>query len=102
MHYEWDFGFLWQYRGLIGIGIAYTAGFPLLTSVLGLVVGAAIALGRIAGRPWMAAPLSLVTFVAVGDSAQPASKTQPNTAAADTKRIMGPREGMLSSISSSA
>ena len=57
MHYDWDFGFLWQYRGLIGIGMAYTVGFTLLTSVLGFLVGAIIALGRIAGRPWMAAPL---------------------------------------------
>ena len=57
MHYEWDFGFLWQYRGLIGIGAAYTLGFTLLTSVLGFLVGAAIALGRIALGPWLAAPL---------------------------------------------
>lgn len=57
MHYEWDFGFLWQYRGLIGVGLAYTAGFTVLTSVLGFVVGAAVALGRLAVRPWLAAPL---------------------------------------------
>ena len=57
MRYEWDFGFLWQYRGLIGIGIATTVGFTVLTSVLGFLTGAVIALGRIAGRPWMAAPL---------------------------------------------
>ena len=57
MHYAWDFGFLWQYRGLIGIGAAYTLGFTLLTSVLGFLVGATIALGRIALGPWLAAPL---------------------------------------------
>ena len=57
MHYEWDFGFLWQYRGLIGIGVATTVGFTALTSLLGFAVGALIALARIAARPWMAAPL---------------------------------------------
>ena len=57
MHYDWDFGFLWQYKALIGIGIAYTVGFTLLTSVLGFLTGAVIALGRIAARPWVAAPL---------------------------------------------
>ena len=63
MHYDWNFGFLWQYKGLIGVGIAYTAGFTVLTSVLGFLVGAVIALGRIVGRPWMAAPLVVLMEV---------------------------------------
>lgn len=48
MHYEWDFGFLWTYGRLFGIGVAYTIGFTILTVVSGLIVGALLAAGRLA------------------------------------------------------
>lgn len=47
MQYQWDFGFLLQYKGLIGVGILYTLGFTIGTAVSGLVVGCMIALARL-------------------------------------------------------
>lgn len=47
MQYQWDFGFLLQYKGLIGVGILYTLGFTIATAVSGLVVGCVIALARL-------------------------------------------------------
>ncbi len=61
MPYEWNFGSLVQYRGLIGTGIAYTLGFTVLTSALGLLIGGLVALGRIANRRWLSIPLVAFT-----------------------------------------
>jgi polar amino acid transport system permease protein len=47
MQYQWDFGFLLQYKGLIGVGVLYTLGFTIATAVSGLVVGCLIALVRL-------------------------------------------------------
>lgn len=47
MQYQWDFGFLLQYKGLIGVGVLYTLGFTIGTAVSGLVVGCMIALARL-------------------------------------------------------
>jgi polar amino acid transport system permease protein len=63
VHYEWDFSFLLQYKSLIWIGVAYTMGFTVLTSVLGLLVGSVVALGRLAGRIWLTVPLVAFTEV---------------------------------------
>jgi polar amino acid transport system permease protein len=57
MPYQWDFGTLLQYRGLIWIGALTTIGFTLLTALFGLVVGVVVALGRLTGRKWVSAPL---------------------------------------------
>jgi polar amino acid transport system permease protein len=48
MHYEWDFGFLWTYSRLFGVGVAYTIGFTILTVFAGLSIGALLAAGRLA------------------------------------------------------
>lgn len=47
MHYQWDFGFLLQYKGLIWVGILYTLGFTIGTVMSGLVVGCLVALARL-------------------------------------------------------
>ncbi|WP_042693743.1 amino acid ABC transporter permease [Azospirillum sp. B506] len=47
MQYQWDFGFLLQYKGLIGVGVLYTLAFTIGTAVSGLVVGCMIALARL-------------------------------------------------------
>jgi polar amino acid transport system permease protein len=57
MPYQWDFGTLLQYRGLILVGALTTIGFTLLTAVLGLLVGIVVALGRMTGRKWISVPL---------------------------------------------
>ena len=47
MQYQWDFGFLLQYKGLIGIGILYTIAFTIATAISGLIVGCLVALARL-------------------------------------------------------
>lgn len=47
MQYQWDFGFLFQYKGLIGTGIIYTVGFTIGTALSGLLLGCLIALARL-------------------------------------------------------
>ena len=57
MSYEWDFSFLLQYSRLIGIGVAYTIGFTVLTALSGLLVGGAIAIAHLANKRVITAPL---------------------------------------------
>jgi polar amino acid transport system permease protein len=57
MPYQWDFGSLLPYRGLILVGTLTTVGFTVLTALLGLAVGIVVALGRLTGRRWISAPL---------------------------------------------
>lgn len=63
MNYEWSFHFLWQYQPLILKGILVTVIFTLLTTVLGLLVGTLIALGRMTGKRIVSTPL--VAFMEV-------------------------------------
>ena len=48
MHYEWDFSFLWQYRTVIAIGLGYTVLYSLGTILLGLIIGFAVGIARLA------------------------------------------------------
>ena len=57
MNYEWDFHFLWQYRGVIGVGVGYTLGFTILTALLGITVGCIIAVCRLADNRLISVPL---------------------------------------------
>ncbi|MCA0402098.1 MAG: amino acid ABC transporter permease [Proteobacteria bacterium] len=47
MQYQWDFGFLLQYKSLIGVGILYTIAFTIGTAISGLIVGCLVALARL-------------------------------------------------------
>ncbi len=49
MQYQWDFGFLIQYKGLIWTGILYTIGFTIGTALSGLALGCLIAMARLSG-----------------------------------------------------
>ena len=48
MHYSWDFSFLWQYRTFIAVGLVYTVLYALGTIVVGLVIGFAVGIARLA------------------------------------------------------
>ena len=55
--YQWDFGVLWSYRSLVGVGLAYTVGYTILCVVLGLLVGTIVGLGRLAKSRFTTWPL---------------------------------------------
>ena len=57
MNYHWDFGFLWQYRAIIWVGVLYTIGFTIATALSGFFVGTVIAVARLAGKRWLSLPL---------------------------------------------
>ena len=63
MPYQWDFGTLLQYRGLILWGALTTIGFTLMTAIAGLLVGIVIALARLSGRKWIILPFTALTEV---------------------------------------
>lgn len=63
MPYEWDFSFLLQYSRLIGVGVAYTVGFTVLTAVSGLFVGGIVAMARLANARLVSVPL--VAFIEI-------------------------------------
>lgn len=60
MNYQWDFLSLWQYRGLILEGTAYTVGFTILTVISGVVLGTAFALARLTGLRLLTIPVVTV------------------------------------------
>ncbi|MDB5362003.1 MAG: ABC-type amino acid transport system, permease component [Rhodospirillales bacterium] len=55
--YQWDFGSLWAYRSLVGVGLGYTVGYTILCVTLGLIVGTAAGLGRLAKSRFATWPL---------------------------------------------
>jgi polar amino acid transport system permease protein len=55
--YDWDFGVLWKYRGLLVSGLLYTLLFTVICVVLGLIVGLVTGLGRLSSNPLITAPL---------------------------------------------
>ena len=59
MHYSWDFGFLWQYRTFIAIGLGYTVLYALGTILVGLIIGFAVGIARLARSPLINTPLIL-------------------------------------------
>ena len=59
MHYSWDFSFLWQYRTFIAIGLGYTVLYALGTILVGLIIGFAVGIARLARSPLINTPLIL-------------------------------------------
>ncbi|NUT62662.1 amino acid ABC transporter permease [Herbaspirillum sp. C9C3] len=55
--YQWDFGSLWQFRSIIGIGFVYTLSYTVACIALGLLVGLVVGLGRLSSNPFISAPL---------------------------------------------
>ncbi|MEO7243342.1 MAG: amino acid ABC transporter permease [Variovorax sp.] len=58
MTYDWQFGFLWEYRYLILKGVAVTVAFAVGTTMLGLALGILVGLGRLLGGAWLRLPLT--------------------------------------------
>ncbi|WP_286869110.1 amino acid ABC transporter permease [Herbaspirillum sp. UBA812] len=48
--YSWDFGMLWQYRGIIVSGVITTVLFTAVVVVTGLLVGVLVGLGRVSSN----------------------------------------------------
>jgi polar amino acid transport system permease protein len=59
VHYSWDFGFLWQYRTFIAIGLGYTVLYALGTILVGLIIGFAVGIARLARSSVINYPLIL-------------------------------------------
>jgi len=59
VHYSWDFGFLWQYQTFIAIGLGYTVLYALGTILVGLIIGFAVGIARLARSPVINTPLIL-------------------------------------------
>jgi polar amino acid transport system permease protein len=57
MIYQWDFSFLWQYRGLLAIGLLYTVLYTIGSIFLGLVIGLACGLVRLSESKLVNAPV---------------------------------------------
>jgi polar amino acid transport system permease protein len=55
--YDWDFSFLWAYRGLILAGLGITIAYTIVTILLGLLVGLVTGLLRLSRNPLITAPL---------------------------------------------
>ncbi|MCA1327007.1 amino acid ABC transporter permease [Herbaspirillum sp. alder98] len=55
--YQWDFGSLWQFRSIIGIGFAYTLSYTVAVIALGLLIGLLVGLGRLSSNPFISGPL---------------------------------------------
>ena len=55
--YQWDFGSLWQFRSIIGIGFVYTLSYTIACIALGLLVGLLVGLGRLSANPLISGPL---------------------------------------------
>ncbi|MEJ8858172.1 amino acid ABC transporter permease [Variovorax robiniae] len=55
--YQWDFGFLWGFRDLLLTGLLYTAGYTVICTALGLLIGLVVAMGRLAKPVWVRGPL---------------------------------------------
>jgi polar amino acid transport system permease protein len=55
--YAWDFSFLWQYRGLILLGLAVTMAYTVGSIFFGLVIGLVTGLLRLSRNLFVNAPL---------------------------------------------
>ncbi|MFJ3048390.1 amino acid ABC transporter permease [Herbaspirillum chlorophenolicum] len=55
--YQWDFGSLWQFKSIIGIGFVYTLSYTVACIALGLLVGLVVGLGRLSSNPFISGPL---------------------------------------------
>lgn len=49
--YDWDFGMLWQYRGILLGGLGYTLAFTIVSVAVGLLIGMLVGLGRLSSNP---------------------------------------------------
>lgn len=55
--YEWNFSFLWEFRGLLLNGLMYTVLYTVICVALGLLIGLAVGVGRLSPHLWVRGPL---------------------------------------------
>lgn len=55
--YSWDFGMLWQYRGIIVSGVITTILFTIVVIITGMLVGVIAGLGRVSSNRYLAGTL---------------------------------------------
>ena len=56
MSYQWDFSAVFKYGDMLLLGLAGTVKIALISIVLGVIVGFAVALMRMASNPWLRKP----------------------------------------------
>ncbi len=56
MNYEWDFGAVWAYRQMLLTGAFGTLKIAAVAIVMGVAIGAVLAVMRLSGRRWLALP----------------------------------------------
>jgi polar amino acid transport system permease protein len=56
--YNWDFGFLWHYRGLIEWGLVVTVLYTIVTILVGMVIGLLVGLLRLSRNKFITLPLT--------------------------------------------
>ena len=56
MNYQWDFGAVWAHRDMLLAGALGTLKIAAVAIMLGVVIGAVLAVMRMSGKPWLARP----------------------------------------------
>ena len=56
MNYEWDFGAVWAHRDMLLQGAIGTFKIAAVAIVVGIVIGAVLAIMRMSNKPWLARP----------------------------------------------
>jgi len=56
LRYQWDFSAVFKYGDMLLLGLAGTVKIALISIVLGMIVGFAVALMRMASNPWLRKP----------------------------------------------
>ena len=56
MNYQWDFGAVWAHRDMLLAGALGTLKIAAVAIMLGVVIGAVLAIMRMSGKPWLARP----------------------------------------------
>ena len=56
MNYQWDFGAVWAHRDMLLAGALGTLKIAAVAIMLGVLIGAVLAVMRMSGKPWLARP----------------------------------------------
>lgn len=56
MNYDWDFGAVWAHRDMLFAGAWGTLKIAVVAILLGVLIGALLAVMRLSGKPWLARP----------------------------------------------
>jgi polar amino acid transport system permease protein len=56
--YNWDFAFLWHYRGLVVMGLGVTIAYTIASIAIGMMIGLLVGLLRLSGNKLVTLPLT--------------------------------------------